>query len=92
MVVVVVVVNEKKEEVVVVERFLLLCFVTIPPSIPIKEVHPCLHFSLFIVCSNHKFQDMEILKIMTMTLKVNTHLKALHLAKKWNHPKRKRST
>ena len=33
---------------VVVEGFSLLCFVTIPPSTPIKGVHRCLHFSLFI--------------------------------------------
>ena len=59
MAVVVVVVNEKEEEVVVLEGFLLLCFVTIPPSIPIKEVHRCLHFSLFIVCSNHNVQQLQ---------------------------------
>ena len=45
--------------VVVVEGFLLLCFVTIPPSIPIKEVQRCLHFSLFIVCSNHNVQQLQ---------------------------------
>ena len=45
--------------VVVVEGFLLLCFVTIPPSIPIKEVQRCLQFSLFIVCSNHNVQQLQ---------------------------------
>ena len=45
--------------VVVVEGFLLLCFVTIPPSIPIKEVQRCLHFSLFIVCSDHNVQQLQ---------------------------------
>ena len=86
----------------------LLCSGAAPPSIAIKEVHRFLYFSLFIELVKFGSQcsaiiiisfkkDMEILKMMTTTLKahkkakVNTHLKALHLAKKCNHPKRKRS-
>ena len=57
-----------------------LCFAAAPPSIAIKGVHRCLYFSLFIELVKSGSQcsaiiiisfkkDMEILKMMRITLK-----------------------